>query len=183
MTNTKRCPRRRCFLQASSRSAAALALPAWARPAVAAVAASLALQHTHTGEQLALEWPDAAAPPPSAQAALERLLRDHYSGAVGRIDPALFAQLHALQRLLRHDGPWEVISGFRSAETNERLRRRGGGVARNSLHLQGRAIDVRLAGVALAELRDAALSLRRGGVGFYPAERFVHLDTGAVRRW
>jgi len=77
-----------------------------------------------------------------------------------------------------------VISGYRSGRTNEQLRQRGGGgVARTSLHLQGRAIDVRLADVPLAALRDAALELRAGGVGYYPGERFVHLDTGRVRAW
>jgi len=81
-------------------------------------------------------------------------------------------------------GTFEVISGFRSAETNERLRRRGGGgVASRSLHLEGRALDLRVPGVPLAVLRDAALELRAGGVGFYPASDFVHIDTGRVRRW
>lgn len=183
MTEPIVLPRRRHFLRAWGRSVAVLAPPAWAR-AAAATAVRLQLQHTHTGERLALALPSGAAPPPAMQSALEHFLRDHYSGAVGRIDPALFAQLQVLQRLLRSDGPWEVISGYRSAETNERLRRRGGGgVARGSLHLQGRALDLRLAGVVLAELRDAALSLRQGGVGFYAAEHFVHLDTGPVRRW
>jgi uncharacterized protein YcbK (DUF882 family) len=79
--------------------------------------------------------------------------------------------------------PFQVISGYRSPATNETLRvTRGGGVARQSLHTEGRAIDVRLPGVALGDLRDAAVSLRAGGVGFY-AGQFVHLDTGRVRRW
>ncbi|MGE4376958.1 MAG: YcbK family protein, partial [Burkholderiaceae bacterium] len=80
--------------------------------------------------------------------------------------------------------PFEVISGYRSPATNNTLRNtRGGGVAKHSLHMVGKAIDVRLPGVPLTELRDAALSLRQGGVGFYPSAQFVHLDTGPVRRW
>jgi uncharacterized protein YcbK (DUF882 family) len=79
--------------------------------------------------------------------------------------------------------PFEVISGFRSPATNGALQQRGRGVATHSLHLDGRAIDVRLADVDLADLRDAALSLKRGGVGYYRESRFVHLDTGRVRRW
>ena len=100
------------------------------------------------------------------------------------MDPGLLDQLRSLQRLLAADGTIEVISGFRSAETNERLRRRGGGgVASRSLHLQGRALDLRMEGVPLARLRDAALELQAGGVGFYPESNFVHIDTGRVRRW
>jgi uncharacterized protein YcbK (DUF882 family) len=117
-------------------------------------------------------------------AALNHFLRDHYSGEVGRIDPGVFDQLHQLQQRLDSRAAFEVISGYRCPATNARLRAtRGGGVATNSLHLQGRAIDVRLAGTPLADLRDAALSLRGGGVGYYPRERFVHLDTGRVRTW
>ena len=77
-----------------------------------------------------------------------------------------------------------MISGYRCPATNSLLRNtRGGGVAQHSLHMEGKAIDVRLPGVPLAELRDAALSLRAGGVGFYPREQFVHVDTGRVRSW
>ncbi len=82
------------------------------------------------------------------------------------------------------EGAYEIISGFRGADTNALLRAtRGGGVARHSLHMEGRAIDVRLPGVPLAEVRDAAIALRAGGVGFYARDRFVHLDTGRVRTW
>jgi len=153
-------------------------------PAVLPDGRHLAFAHTHTGERLHLVFAIGAHYLDDALAALNRLLRDHYSGHVGRIDPALFDQLHRLQQLLGSAAPIEVISGFRSGATNERLRRTGGGgVARRSLHLDGRAIDIRLPDVPLADLRDAARSLRAGGVGFYPRERFVHLDTGPVRAW
>lgn len=144
----------------------------------------LALVHTHTHERIDLVYARQAHYLPDALARLNHFLRDHYSGAVGRIDPGLLDLLHAVQRTLGASQGFEVISGYRSPGTNEQLRLgRGGGVARHSLHLEGRAIDVRLPGVPLAELRDAALELQRGGVGFYASDRFVHLDTGRVRRW
>lgn len=144
----------------------------------------LSFAHTHTGERLSVVYALDGRYLPDALRALEHLLRDHYSGAVGAIDPRLFDQLHALREALGCSQPFEVISGYRCAQTNERLRStRGGDVARRSLHLDGRAVDVRLPGLALAQLRDVALSMRSGGVGFYPHERFVHLDTGPVRHW
>lgn len=186
MTCKTSLPRRRLLQRASQLAAAALALPLASKPAHAAPAGErrLSFVHTHTGERLALAFAIGAEPIPAALGALDRFLRDHYDGTVGRVDPRLFDQLHRLQAVLGHDGPFEVISGYRSAATNQRLRERGGGgVARHSLHLEGRAIDVRLPGVAITDLRDAALSLRAGGVGTYPQQRFVHLDSGRPRRW
>jgi len=167
-------------------SAAVAALPMIATPARAAARAerSLALSHTHTGERIALTFAVGDSYLPDALATLDHFLRDHYTGEVGRIEPQLFDLLHRVQQALGAGGAYEVISGYRCPATNDRLRETGGGgVARRSLHTEGRAIDVRLAGVALAELRDAGLALRAGGVGFYARERFVHLDTGRVRSW
>jgi uncharacterized protein YcbK (DUF882 family) len=175
---------RRQLLRQSVRVAALGAGAVLVAPARAAQSRSLALVHTHTGERIALSYSDGLAYDPAALAALNHFLRDHYSGDVGVIDPALFDQLHRLQGALQVQRPYEVISGYRCPATNDRLRSsRGGGVARHSLHMEGRAIDVRLPGVALTDLRDAALALRAGGVGFYPGERFVHLDNGRVRTW
>lgn len=177
-------PPRRRFLHRAAGVAAAGLLPATARPALASAPKRLALVHTHTRERIDLVYAVAARYVPEALGSLDRFLRDHYSGTVGRMDPQLYDLLHEIRHRVGGTRPFEVISGFRGAHTNETLRRtRGGGVAKGSLHLQGRAIDVRLPGVALAELRDAALSLRAGGVGFYPREDFVHIDTGRVRRW
>ena len=152
--------------------------------AAAASGAVLAFVHLHTGERLSTPWPPGG---PSDHAALRRidhLLRDVRTGEVHPIDPALLEQLLRLVRLTGTREPFEVISGYRSERTNAMLRARGGGgVARRSLHLEGRAIDVRLADVPLSDLRDAARSLRAGGVGYYPRDRFVHLDTGPVRSW
>jgi uncharacterized protein YcbK (DUF882 family) len=178
-------PTRRRLLHRSAGVAAVGAIVGWTGSARAETPArSLALLHTHTGEHIDLVYAIGEQYVPAAMAALNHFLRDHYSGEVGRIDPGVFDQLHQLQQRLDSRAAFEVISGYRCPATNARLRAtRGGGVATNSLHLQGRAIDVRLAGTPLADLRDAALSLRGGGVGYYPRERFVHLDTGRVRTW
>lgn len=197
MTRPPRSPSRRRFLSgstslfaactpfASSALLAASGLAASSR-ALAALpeARSLAFDHTHTGERIDLVYAVGERVVPQALTILNRFLRDHYSGEVGIIDPALFDLLYGLRQALATEQPFEVISGYRSASTNASLRKtRGGGVARRSLHMDGMAIDIRLDGVALEDLRDAAVSLRCGGVGFYPAERFVHVDTGRVRAW
>lgn len=157
-----------------------------ARQALASLPAarSLSFEHTHTGEKLSLVYAVGDEYLPDSLQSLNRFLRDHYSGEVGRIDPGLFDQLHQLQLLFRRGLPVQVISAYRCPATNERLRQRGGGgVASRSLHLEGRALDIRLPGVALADLRDAALSMKTGGVGYYASSNFVHIDTGRVRRW
>lgn len=146
----------------------------------------LAFNHTHTRERIDLTYAVNDQYVPDALRTLNRFLRDHYSGTVGQIDPQLFDLLHQVRQALGGQSlpAFEVISGYRCPETNNHLRNsRGGGVAKRSLHMEGKAIDVRLPGVPLAELRDAAISLEAGGVGYYPAEQFVHIDTGKVRRW
>lgn len=177
--------RRRFLLACTTRVAAAAALPALALPARAELAPRrLAMVHTHTGERIDIVYAAGGHYLAAALSSLNRFLRDHYTGEVGRIDPGVLDQLATLRERLDGAGPFEVISGYRCAGTNEHLRlTRGGGVATRSLHMDGRAIDVRLDGVALADLRDAALELNAGGVGYYPRERFVHVDTGRVRRW
>lgn len=187
MTSSPTLPRRH-FLRQASRLAAATAPLAMLGPTAArargAGERSLSLVHTHTSERLSVVYAIENLYPEPALAALNSFLRDHYTGQVGQMDPQLFELLHRTRQALGTDAAFEVISGFRGPDTNERLRRTGGGgVATRSLHTEGRAVDVRLPGVPLAELRDAALSLKAGGVGYYPAERFVHLDTGRVRRW
>ena len=177
--------RRRHFLVGAAGAFAACALPQGAaRAEVASASRSLALVHTHTHERIDLAYAQGDLYDGRALGALDRFLRDHYSGAVGTIDPQLYEMLHGVRLLLGTERPFEVISGYRAPATNQRLRAAGGGgVAKNSLHMQGRAIDVRLPGVPLKELRDAALALRGGGVGYYSGSQFVHLDTGRVRAW
>ena len=144
---------------------------------------TLALHHTHTLEHLHVTYRDLHGYIEPALQRLNGFLRDFRTGEVARIDPRLFDILHTLS-IACGGGTFEIISGYRSPATNNHLRNTGGGgVARRSLHMDGRAIDVRLAGVPTARLRDAALALGAGGVGYYPHEDFVHLDTGAVRSW
>ena len=185
MNDTKHCYRRRFFLKHSAGIAAASVLPV-TRSASANVASAreLAMVHTHTQERIQTVYAIAETYVPDVLTSLNRFLRDHYTGVIGQMDPRLFDLLHQVRLLVGAARPFEVISGYRSPATNETLRTtRGGGVARHSLHMEGRAIDVRLPGVPLADLRDAALSLKAGGVGYYPGQQFVHIDTGRVRRW
>ncbi|MGE5170172.1 MAG: YcbK family protein [Rudaea sp.] len=143
----------------------------------------LAFRHTHTQERLAITYAFGDRYVPDALGRVAHFLRDFRNGETHAIDPALLDQLHTLTRVTAGDATIDVISGYRSPATNRMLHERSDGVATHSLHLDGRAIDIRVAGVRLAELRDAALSLRAGGVGYYPASDFVHIDTGRVRRW
>ena len=114
---------------------------------------------------------------------LDAFLRDHRTGDEHPIDPALYDILNDLRLATGTRSPFHVISAYRSPRTNSMLQENGRGVAKGSLHLQGRAIDVRLADVGSASLRDAAVELQRGGVGYYRGPDFVHVDTGRVRRW
>lgn len=179
-------PGRRRFLGTGGRWLVTGALLPLAQPALASLpgARSLSLDHTHTSERLALVYALGEQFVPQALSSLNHFLRDHYSGEAGLMDPRLFHLLHQIRQELRVQQPFQIISGYRSPATNQTLRTtRGGGVAKHSLHMDGKAIDVRLPGVPLADLRDAALALGMGGVGFYPREQFVHVDTGPVRRW
>lgn len=144
---------------------------------------SIELVNTHTGESLVAEYFRDGAYRPESLAALDQLLRDHRSGEVARIDRQLFDQLHDLATLAGRDARFEVISGYRSPATNAMLNARSSGVARRSLHMEGRALDVRLVGCNCGQLRDLAVSMQAGGVGFYGRSDFVHLDTGRVRSW
>lgn len=177
---------RRQFLRYSVDIALAGAGASFASGAFAstAQACSLSLDNTHTHEKISLIYSAAGQYMPAALDRLNHFLRDHYTGTVGKMDPQLFDVLHRITLTLNTRQSFQVISGYRCAATNDRLRTtRGGGVARHSLHMDGKAIDVRIPGVPLAELHDAALSLKAGGVGFYPRDQFVHVDTGKVRRW
>ena len=150
---------------------------------VAGASRALAFSHLHTGERLSIAYAIAGEYVRESLSAINRLLRDHRTGDVHPIDPALLDQLYNLQTVTGSRAPFEIICGYRSPRSNEMLRERSSGVAKASLHLEGRAIDIRLADVPLADLRDAALDLKAGGVGYYASSNFVHLDTGRVRRW
>jgi uncharacterized protein YcbK (DUF882 family) len=143
----------------------------------------LRFTHTHTGERLAVEYFSGGSYLQDALATIDQFLSDFRTGEVHAIDPGLLDLLHSLAGLTESRQPFQVISGYRSPATNEMLRHRSEGVAAGSLHMKGRAIDMRLADVPLAKLRQSALALRGGGVGYYPASDFVHVDTGRVRTW
>jgi uncharacterized protein YcbK (DUF882 family) len=144
---------------------------------------SLSFTHLHTNERLSIVYFRNGEYSQEALAALNHLLRDFRTGEEHAIDPALFDLLHALADATGTGQPYQIVSGFRSPLTNAALRQRSEGVAARSLHMVGQAIDIRLGDVPLAKVKAAALALRRGGVGYYPASNFVHVDTGRVRSW
>ena len=178
---------RRAFLQLSASSAlasmatgagsAALALPPEPNPR------RLALVNTHTGDAFNDAYWSAGDYVPEALLAIAHVMRDHRSGEVHAIDPRLLDLLHDLHASVGASAPYQIISGYRSPATNAALHAQSNGVASRSLHMEGRAIDIRIAGVDLPRLRDAAIQMGRGGVGFYPDSDFIHVDTGRVRRW
>ena len=146
-------------------------------------ARALRFAHTHTGEKLAVGYFSDGTYLPDALATINHFLRDFRTGDVHAIDADLLDLIHSVAELTETRQPFQVISGFRSPATNEMLRHQSEGVAAGSLHMKGQAIDIRLADVPLDKLRQAALEVRRGGVGYYRASDFVHVDTGRVRTW
>ncbi len=172
---------RRCFLTASVACAGLSLSPVLS--AAGSPARSLRFYHTHTGEKLAVTYFESGQYLEDALTEVNRLLRDHRSGEVYAIDRQLLDMLHAVQQHSGQAGIYEIISGYRSPATNEMLRSASNGVAKRSLHMQGRAIDVRIPGLATRDLQRAAMELSAGGVGYYPRSAFVHLDTGRVRSW
>ncbi len=169
-------------------SAAAMLLPANATtPPVAAPARSdarlLSFVNTHTGDTFADAYWERGNYVPDAMAAINHVMRDHRSGETHAIDPRLLDQLHTLKGVVGGAAPYQIISGYRSPASNAMLREQSSGVATRSLHMEGRAIDIRVGGVDLPRLRDAALGMQAGGVGYYEASDFIHVDTGRVRRW
>ena len=143
----------------------------------------ITLVNTHTGDAFNDVYWRAGVYSPDAMAAIEHVLRDHRSGEAHAMDPSLLDHLSDLKTHLGASGPYRVISGYRSPASNAALHANSSGVAPRSLHMEGRAIDIRLDGVDLVRLRDAAIELGRGGVGFYASSDFVHIDTGRVRHW
>jgi len=143
----------------------------------------LKLYNLHTGEHLsATYWAEGQYQKQELHA-INQLMRDHRTGSIKDIDKHLLEQLFILQQKVEHQGTFHIISGYRSPKTNDRLRQPGSGVAKRSLHMQGRAADIRLPGIELKHLRKAALQLHAGGVGYYPKSNFIHVDTGRPRFW
>jgi uncharacterized protein YcbK (DUF882 family) len=143
----------------------------------------LSFNHTHTGDKLKLTYYEQGNYIPDALQEINYLLRDYHTDDVHPIDTALLDQLYDLKQTLGVNKPFNIVSGYRSPFTNAQLRKHSHGVAEHSLHMQGRAIDIRVDGVATKTIRNAALTMARGGVGYYPSSKFVHLDTGDFRTW
>jgi uncharacterized protein YcbK (DUF882 family) len=144
----------------------------------------LRLYNTHTSERMDIVFRRGESYLPEAIAKLDYFLRDHRTGDARHYDPRLYDILDELTAAVGHpDGEIDIICGYRSPWTNEFLRAHTAGVAKNSLHIQAEAIDLRMPGVNTLQLRAAALSLHRGGVGYYPHSDFIHVDTGRIRQW
>jgi uncharacterized protein YcbK (DUF882 family) len=144
----------------------------------------LRLYHTHTGEHIDIVYRRGDVYLPEAEEELDHFLRDHRTGDVKHYDPRVFDILSDVAAAVGHpDAEIEIICGYRTEWSNEFLRARSAGVAKNSQHMQAHAIDIRIPGVNTLTLRNAALALGRGGVGYYPRSGFVHVDTGRVRTW
>jgi uncharacterized protein YcbK (DUF882 family) len=145
---------------------------------------NLELFNTHTRESAQVIFKRGADYDPVALEALKKLLRDHRNGEMHDMDPRLYDQLFELARAAKLPPHYEIISGYRSRESNDKMSSRpGSGVAKKSLHMQGRAMDVRLKNCDCAKLRDLALAAKQGGVGYYQRSNFVHIDTGTFRTW
>ncbi|WP_337188833.1 DUF882 domain-containing protein [Phenylobacterium sp.] len=184
LTDRPRSAARRDLLVLGAAAGASLfAAPAWCRSLDIWEPRRAVLHNLHTGDAFNDVYYANGSYLPDALAAANRVMRDWRTGDEHFIDPGLFDALHAIQSKLETPRPFQIISGYRSPRTNAMLAGRSKGVATNSQHTLGKAIDVRLQGVELSRLRDAALAVGAGGVGFYPVSDFVHVDTGRVRQW
>jgi uncharacterized protein YcbK (DUF882 family) len=143
----------------------------------------LSLANSHTGESLDIAYWEKGDYVQGALGAINHLFRDHRTNEVHVIEPRLLDLLHTLHAILETGEPFQVLSGFRSPSTNALLHDEGAGASKHSLHMKGMAVDIRLAGRTHDELYSAAMGLRSGGVGNYPASNFVHVDVGHVRYW
>jgi len=178
---------RRTFLKRGMMFTAALGF--WS-PSLAQAAGNFALHgreisltNIHTGEKFQGEYWHDGKYSPQAFREIKTVLRDYRTNDKFPIDPRLMDVLFVLQHRIGNEAPFEVFSGYRSPATNAWLRRNTEGVARQSLHMQGQAIDLCLPGTRLSSLHNAAMALHAGGVGYYPSSDFVHVDTGRVRSW
>ena len=144
---------------------------------------SLSFYNTHTGEKLTVMYKRHGKYIPESLERINYILRDHRTGDVHPIDPQLMDYLYDLQTEVGNHGDVHIISGYRSPKTNNKLRQGSKGVAKGSLHMRGKALDFRLPGTDTSKLRDAALKMKRGGVGYYQKSDFIQIDIGRVRFW
>ena len=174
---------RRQFLTLGAKATAGLflsqAVPAWASTG----SRLLSFSHTHTHESLKITYAKDGLYDHMALKRIDHYLRDFRTGEVHTIDPGVLDFLWGIQNELDCNGIFSVISGYRSSNTNKALRNRSTGVAKRSLHMKGKAIDVRFSGCNIRKVRDCAVALKSGGVGYYAKSDFIHIDTGRVRTW
>ena len=175
---------RRSFLKSSVVLASAIGMPALAKAAQPAPAErTLRLYNTHTGESLrSVFWAEGQFIP-DALNDINKLLRDHRNDKIAEMDPKLIVLLNDVSDKFGDNQVLHIISGYRSPESNAKLAAASNGVAKHSMHMEGKAIDIRMPGKDLAQLHKAAMSMKSGGVGYYPDSQFVHMDTGRVRYW
>lgn len=176
---------RRSFLKGGLCLTAALGfwMPSLAEASNVVQGREVNIINPHTGEKFVGEYWYNGKYLPDAFGAIKTLMRDHRTDERFPIDPRLIDVLYVMRSRIGNSTPFNIISGYRSPATNAMLRRTTEGVARNSLHMSGQAADMRLPGTRLSSLRDTAIKLHAGGVGFYPSSDFVHVDTGRVRNW
>jgi uncharacterized protein YcbK (DUF882 family) len=173
---------RRTFLKMGV-SAAFTLLPGSAMAVQSSEHRILSFYNIHTEESLCTCYRSHGKLIQRAVGRISTIMRDHRTGEIKPVDPDLLDLLHRIVMKTNKSGPISIISGYRSPKTNAALRRTTRGVAKNSLHMKGRAIDIRIPGYRTEEIRQLAIGLHSGGVGYYPASDFVHLDTGPVKVW
>jgi len=182
---------RRSFLALGAKAAVGLCLaqaaPAWAKNApsssLSATPRTLSFYHTHTHERLNITYATPENYDIEALGKINTYLRDFRTSEVHPIDPAVLDILWTIQQKMCCNSTYEIISGYRSPKTNQQLRKKSNGVAKRSLHMEGKAIDIRITGEKTKIVRDCAISLKSGGVGYYARSNFVHIDTGRIRNW
>jgi uncharacterized protein YcbK (DUF882 family) len=177
---------RRGFLKIGMFATISGLIPAQALSAVEdiiSVKRSISFYNLHTKEELQTTYFRNGQYIPEAMSQINHIMRDHYCGAVKPIDKKLIDLLHEIQLELNSKEPFHLISVYRTVRTNVMLSKRKKGVAMKSLHTRGKAADIRIPGYRLKDLRRAAYTLKRGGVGYYPKSNFVHVDVGKIRYW
>jgi uncharacterized protein YcbK (DUF882 family) len=164
-------------------SAAAASLSGASLPALGPQDRTLSFYNTHTRERLQACYFKNRALCADSLSQIDHILRDHRTGDIKEIDRKLLDLLFVLRKKLKTNKPFHIISGYRSPKTNGMLRKNSQGIAKNSLHMEGQAIDIRIPQLPLTHLRKTAMSLMAGGVGYYPDSDFIHVDVGWVRYW
>lgn len=176
---------RRSFLTRSSMAAAgALLLPSTQSVAnILGTERTLSFHNVHTDEELTIRCSPEKDYDRKTRLRFSSLLRDHHADEVREMDPGLIDIFFAISAFTGTTGTFKILSGYRSPETNSWLRRFSHGVAEHSMHIEGKAVDIRMDELSTRELRQAGMALAMGGVGYYPRSNFVHLDTGRIRHW